>query len=405
MTYDTARYGSSYDYRVDNRLAKDQGARWDELRNECPVRLNDTATSRRVWLLMGYEDVRSAFQDWETFSSRSLEAWESDEMIASKKPWIPVEIDPPLHTEYRSLVSPFFTPRAITDLAAGIREQCAALIDELAGRGRIEFIADVGKVFPTRVFMNIMGLPVEKSDEMLAWIDTLMHTSPTEDPDYKIRYGVRTEIFGFLGDLLAQRRRQPKDDILTAIVSTELPSGRLLSGEEALSMTFLLYMAGLDTVAAALAYIFRYLAERPDVRRKLISQDVSARDVAEELLRTHSVINTGRVVMKDVEFAGCPMRQGDRVILSTAAANRDPAEFGDNAAEIKIGRRPNRHIGFGAGVHRCLGSHLARAELEIMIDEWHKRIPDYRIPAAETVVDLPGSVSALASLPLEWELR
>jgi cytochrome P450 len=403
VTYDITKYGSGYDYRVDGQLAKDQGSRWDELRNECPVRLNATATSRRVWLLMGYEDVRSAFQDWETFSSRSLEAWESDEMAANKKPWIPVEIDPPLHTEYRNVVSPFFTPRAVTDLKAGIRKQCAALIEELVSRGRVEFIADVGKVFPTRVFMNIMGLPVEKSDQMLAWIDTLMHTSAADDPDYTIRYGVRAEIFGFLGGLLERRRHQPKDDILTAIVTTKLPSGRLLTDEETLSMTFLLYMAGLDTVAAALAYTFRYLAERPDVRRKLICGDVSAREVAEELLRTHSIINTGRVVMNDVEFAGCPMRQGDRVILSTASANRDPGEFGEDAAEIRIGRRPNRHIGFGAGAHRCLGSHLARAELEIIIEEWHKRIPDYRIPPAETVVDLPGSVSALASLPLEWD--
>jgi cytochrome P450 len=280
MTYDVAKYGSDYDFRVDDQLAKDQGARWDELRDECPVRLNDTATNRRVWLLMGYEDVRSAFQDWEAFSSRSIEAWESEEMAANKKPWIPVEIDPPLHTEYRNLVSPFFTPRAVNERLAGVREQCATLVDELAGRGRVEFIADFAKVFPTRVFMHIMGLPVEKSDQMLAWIETLMHTTPAEDPDYKIRYGVRAEIFGFLGDLLDQRRREPKDDILTAIVTTALPSGRLMSDQEALSMTFLLYMAGLDTVASALAYIFHYLTEHPDIRRQLSSGDVAARDVA-----------------------------------------------------------------------------------------------------------------------------
>lgn len=402
MSYDVAKFGSSYDFRVDEQLAKEHGARWDELRDQCPVRLNETATNRRVWLLMGYEDVRSAFQDWEAFSSRSIEAWESEEMAANKKPWIPVEIDPPLHTEYRNLVAPFFTPRAVNERLAGVREQCAALVDELAGRRRVEFIADFAKVFPTRVFMHIMGLPVEKSAQMLAWIETLMHTTPADDPDYKIRYGVRAEIFGFLGNLLDQRRREPRDDILTAVVTTELSSGRRLSSEEALSMTFLLYMAGLDTVASALAYIFRYLAERPDVREQLVRQDVSARDVAEELLRTHSVINTGRVVMKDVEFAGCPMQEGDRVVLSTSAANRDPAEFGEDAADILIGRRPNRHIAFGAGPHRCLGSHLARAELQIAIEEWHKRIPDFRIPPTEVVQDRPASVCGLVSLPLEW---
>lgn len=405
MTYDVEKYGWSYDFRMDPELTRNQGARWDELRNECPVRLNDTATSRRVWMLMGYEDVRSAFQDSETFSSSSVEAWESDEMVATKKPWIPVETDPPAHTEYRNLVSPFFTPRAVKDMTAGVREQCAALVGELAGRGKVEFVKDVGKVFPTRVFMRIMGLPVEKSDQMLEWIEILMHTSPADDPDYKIRHGVRGEIFGFLGDLLEQRRQKPEDDILTAIVTTELPSGRLMTNEEALSMTFLLYMAGLDTVAAAMAYVFRYLAQHPEVRRQVIDGEVAARDVAEEILRTHSVINTGRVVTKDVEFAGCPMRKGDRVVLSTAAANRDPAEFGDDAAEIRIGRRPNRHIAFGAGPHRCLGSHLARTELEIVIDEWHKRIPDYRIPETATLHDRAASVSGLDALPLEWDVR
>lgn len=403
MVYDLAKYGSDYDYRTDSELARDQGHRWDELRNECPVRLNDTVTPRRVWLLMGYEDVRAAFQDWETFSSSSLEAWESDEMIAVKKPWIPTEIDPPLHTEYRSLIADFFVPRAINDRSDDIRKWCAELVDELAPRGKAEFVHDFGKVFPTRIFMRIMGLPVEKSDQMLEWVDTLIHTNPADDPDYKIRHGVRAEIFGFLGELLDQRRREPQDDILTTIVTKELASGRLMTQQEALSMCFLLYMGGLDTVAASLSYIFQYLAGRPDVRHQIIDGTVSARDVAEELLRTNSIVNTGRVVTKDVEFAGCPMKKGDRLVLATSAANRDPGEFGDDAAEIEIGRRPNRHIAFGAGPHRCLGSHLARAELTIAIEEWHKRIPDYRIPEGAAVVDHPGSICTLLSLPLEWD--
>lgn len=405
MVYDLARYGSDYDYRVDEQLAKDQGRRWDELRSQCPVRLNDTATPRRIWLLMGYDDVRSAFQDWETFSSRSIEVWETDEMIAVKNPWIPTEIDPPLHTEYRSLIADYFVPRAVNDRENDVRKFCAELVAELAPHGGAEFVRDFGKVYPTRIFMHLMGLPVEKSEQMLEWVDTLIHTNPADDPGYKIRHGVRGEIFGFLGDLLEQRRRVPKDDILTTIVTKQLTSGRLMTQQEALSMTFLLYMGGLDTVAASLSYIFRYLADHPDVRHRVISGEVAARDVAEELLRTNSIVNPGRVVMKDIEFAGCPMKAGDRVILGTPAANRDPAEFGADAADIEIGRRPNRHIAFGAGVHRCLGSHLARLELTIAIEEWHKLIPDYRIPAGAVVADHPGSICTLKSLPLEWDVH
>lgn len=402
MAHSGSTYSEFGDFRADEAMRENQSARWDELRAECPVRLHTTATEKSMWYLLAYDDVRTAFQDPETFSSSAVEPWEPEELHALRPPWIPIEIDPPLHTDYRALVSPFFTPRAVANMTAGIREQCAQLIEDLAGNGHIEFITDFAKVFPTKVFMRLMGLPVEESDRMLRWIETLMHTEPTSDPDYQIRLRAQMETYEFLGALLDERRREPQQDILTAIVSTELPDRRLMTQDEALSMTFLLYMAGLDTVAAALAYIFAYLARHDGVRHELAAGEIKATDVAEELLRTHSIVNTGRVVTKDVEFAGCPMRTGDRVILSTAAANRDPNEF-HTAGEIQIGRRPNRHIAFGAGPHRCLGSHLARVELETVLEEWHKRIPDYRIPDGVVLEDRPNSVSGLASLPLEWE--
>jgi len=397
-----ATFAEPFDFRIDEQMRVGQAARWDELREQCPVHLTTTTAQRPVWYLLGYNDVHAAFQDWETFSSTSIQPWETEETRAGEPPWIPVEIDPPLHTQYRALVSPFFSPRAVADMAPAIREQCAGLIDSLHAKGRIEFVGDFAKVFPTRVFMRIMGLPVERSEWILHSIDTLMHTDSADDPDGQIRQGVSNDIYGFLGALLDERRREPQHDIITAIVTTPLSTGRLVSQQEALSMTFLLYMAGLDTVAAALAYMFAYLAGHGLVRSQLTAGQLKANDVAEELLRTHSLINTGRVVTRDIEFAGCPMRKGDRVLLSTAAANRDPVEFG-SATDIEVGRRPNRHLAFGAGPHRCLGSHLARIELKIALEEWHRRIPHYRIPDGVPLEDQPGSVSTLKALPLQWD--
>lgn len=405
---ETAPTGSTcettFDHRTDEAIREDQYARWDELRDACPVQVNRTSAPRPVWYVLGYDEALSAFQDWETFSSDSVEAFEPDEAYEKKKRWIPVEIDPPMHTEYRSLISSHFGPKAIADRADDIRALACDLIDALAPKGRIEFVAEFAKDLPTRVFLDIMGMPVDDAPMLLAWIDSLMHTKPEDDPDYAIRIGVRKKVMGYLAGMLAERRANPRDDLMSVIVTGELKSGRPMTDDEALSMTFQLWMAGLDTVANALGYTFRHLADHPEQRALVVDGTVSPRDVTEEMLRARSVVNTSRVVKADTELGGCPIKAGDRVVLSTAAANRDRHEFED-ADQIVFGRTPNRHIAFGAGRHRCLGSHLARLELEIVIEEWHKRIPDYRIPGDATVIDHVGSVSGLVSLPLEWDVR
>ncbi|MCZ0913052.1 MULTISPECIES: cytochrome P450 [Gordonia] len=365
--------------------------------------MNRTAAPRPVWYVLGYHEVLEAFQDWETFSSTSLEAFESDEAFETKKRWIPVEIDPPMHTEYRALISSHFGPKAIADRADDIRRLACGLIDALADKGRIEFVADFAKDLPTRIFLDIMGLPIDDAPMLLDWIDVIMHTKTEDDPDFSVRTGVRRKVMGYLAGMITARREEPQDDLISVIVNEPLKSARPMSDEEALSMLFQLWMAGLDTVASALAYIFHYLAEHPDQRALVVDGTVTPREVSEEMLRARSVVNTGRVVTTDTELGGCPIKAGDRVILSTAAANRDSREFED-ADKIVFGRNPNRHIAFGAGRHRCLGSHLARLELEIVIEEWHKRIPNYRVPSDAVIEDHVAQVSGMTSLTLEWDV-
>ncbi len=396
-------YDTTFDHRTDEAARADQFGRWDELRNACPVQVNRTSAPRPVWYVLGYDEALTAFQDWETFSSDSVEAFEPDEAYEKKKRWIPVEIDPPMHTEYRALISSHFGPKAIAERADDIRRLACDLIDALASKGRTEFVAEFAKDLPTRVFLDIMGMPVDDAPMLLAWIDSLMHTKPEDDPDFAIRLGVRKKVMGYLAGMLAERRTDPHDDLMSIIVTEPLKSGRPMNDEEALSMTFQLWMAGLDTVANALGYTFRYLAAHPEQRALIVDGTVTPREVSEEMLRARSVVNTSRVVKSDTELGGCPIKAGDRVVLSTAAANRDRDEFED-AEEIVFGRSPNRHIAFGAGRHRCLGSHLARLELEIVIEEWHNRIPDYRVPGDATIEDHVGSVSGLTALPLEWDI-
>ncbi|MBD0862491.1 cytochrome P450 [Gordonia sp. zg691] len=399
----TDDHETTFDHRTDETIRADQFGRWDELRDRCPMQVNRTAAPRPVWYALGYDEVLTAFQDWETFSSDSLEAFEPDEAYEKKTRWIPVEIDPPMHTEYRALISSHFGPKAIAARADSIRDLACGLIDALAAKGQIEFVSEFAKDLPTRIFLDIMGMPIDDAPMLLAWIDSLMHTKPEDDPDFAIRLGVRRKVMGYLAGIIASRRAEPRDDLITIIVSEPLKSGRTMTDEEALSMTFQLWMAGLDTVANALGYTFRYLAAHPEQRALIVDGTVNPREVTEEMLRVRSVVNTSRVVTADTELGGCPVKAGDRVILSTAAANRDRTEFED-ADQVVFGRSPNRHIAFGAGRHRCLGSHLARLELEIVIEEWHKRIPDYRVPGDAIITDHVGSVSGLTALPLEWDV-
>jgi cytochrome P450 len=227
-----------------------------------------------------------------------------------------------------------------------------------------------------------------------------MRTPPESDPDGEIRAGFMLSIAGYLGELLAARRAERRDDIISYLVGCSV-DGRPLTDAELMEMCFLLYMAGLDTVAGMIGFMFWHLAEHPDHRRALVADESLIPDAVEEFLRYYSIVNTSRVVTRDADFGGCPMKAGDRAVLPTAAANRDPRAFTDADAFV-IDRRPNRHIAFGAGPHRCLGSHLARLELRVALEEWHRRIPEYGIADGATVRQDVSGVSVVENLPLVW---
>jgi cytochrome P450 len=202
--------------------------------------------------------------------------------------------------------------------------------------------------------------------------------------------------------VISERRRAPADDIISVLLGSEV-DGRLMNDEEVLDTCFLLFMAGLDTVTASLGFMFKFLAENPEHRRQLVEDPSIAPAAVEELVRVHAVVNPTRTVIQDTELCGVRLRKGQRILLSTALATRDPDAYGD-ALTVRFDRKPNNHIAFGAGPHRCLGSHLARKELQIALVEWHRRIPDYRVAAAPTIKAHAGGVLGIDVLPLEWDI-
>ena len=256
-----------------------------------------------------------------------------------------------------------------------------------------------------------MGTPAEGAEEFLAWMNTMaraqtaMETGADLTPEMMTEAGAVTgKLMDYMSAVVEERRAEPRDDIVSYLLTCEV-DGRPLSDDELRTMLFLLYVAGLDTVAGELGYAFLHLAEHPEHRQMITEEPETIPAFLEEVLRMNAIVTTARLVTADTEFAGCPMKKGDRLVLPTAAANLDPAEF-DEPLTFVADRPANRHITFGAGPHRCLGSHLARLELRVAMEEWHRRIPDYRIADGAVVEHrVAGGVGGLRGLPLVWAVQ
>ena len=367
-----------------------------EMRSKCPVHRMPLINAP---MIARFEDVMWALRHPEIFSS------EMDVQIAlgTERPMIPQQIDPPSQTRYRKLLDPCFSHKRMTAIAPRIREQANALIDEFIDQGECEFDAAFAIPMPCIAFLDMMGLPHSDLDLFLELKNNIIRPQnnlPEGADPTELRAETGKRIYEYFGPLLTERRANPTDDLLGYIVTAEIGGDRL-SQTEMLDICFLLILAGLDTVTATLGCNIAYLAENPDQRRKIVEDPSMIEGAVEELMRWETPVTAvPRVLKKDVTLHGLEMKQGELVTLLLGAANTDDDAFED-AQTVDFARPSNRHIAFGAGAHRCLGSHLARMELMVAMEEWHKRIPEYRIKEGEVPRFSPGIREALY-LPLTW---
>jgi cytochrome P450 len=347
------------------------------------------------WVLTKAADIRAALQAPELFSSALTGI---PAQPAREEKLYPLELDPPEHRPHRQVLAPYFAPKAVAAKAAVVGHVCTDLLEQLVPRGECEFIADFAQPFPTTIFTGMLGLPVSESKQFVEWNSVLLHGFG--DPAQRAAAAV--EINAYLRDLIDQRAGDSRDDLVSQLLATTI-EGRPVTQEAVQNFTFLLFVAGLDTVTAALAFAFRFLAEHPDHRRQLVDESDVVAGAVEELLRVFSFVNMGRTVVDDVEFAGVQMKAGDRLLASTTLAAMDPDEFHDPLV-VDFRRRANRHLAFGAGPHRCAGSHLAREELRTAITEFHRRIPNYEAVGVETTRMHGGGSMGMDHLNLRWPI-
>jgi cytochrome P450 len=354
-----------------------------------PVAHQDRGT-RGAWVLTKAEDIRYVLQNAELFSSaqqpRSQTGGESWRLI-------PLEVDPPEHGDYRRLLNPLFSPKAVRLQEEAIRNWAIELTEGLADKRQCDFVAEYCELYPVGIFLDLLGLPRSDLQRFRAWANTVVH-------DRAGRGQAMVEIKEFLRGVLADRIENPGEDLVSTVAQFKI-GDRPLTEEEMLGIVVMLFIGGLDTVVSSLSFQFRWLAENVDQQNRLRENYELLPDAVEELFRAFSIVTTGRIATQDTELAGVQIKKGDMIEAATMLSTRDPDEF-ENPHEIDLTRSPNRHNAFSFGPHRCLGSHLARLEVTIAIKEWLKRVPEFTVQPGAKINILGGGVWGLDSLPLQW---
>jgi cytochrome P450 len=341
--------------------------------------------------------VDDVFRDPATFSSAGLV------QLGNVRPLIPLGVDPPDHLKYRKILDPLFAPRRMDAIEDDVTARVNRFIDAFIRRGSCNFTTELAIPFPSAVFLGLMGLPWDELPTLLRLKDGIMRAGgPNTTAEERIRLQAQTgqEIYAYFDAILDDRAGQPRRDILSEFLRVEVDGDRL-SREEVLDICFLFLIAGLDTVTDSLSCFFAYLSQHPAHRRQLVEQPNLIPAAVEELLRWETPVpGTARAAKAEALVDGYPIRAGSVVFASIGAANVDPAVF-DDPDQVRFDRTENRHLAFGGGIHRCLGSHLARRELRVALREWHRRIPEYSLKPG---IDLhyPPGLRLVENLELTW---
>jgi cytochrome P450 len=323
--------------------------------------------------------------------------------MGNVRPLIPISIDGPEHAFYRRALEPLFAPSRMEEYRPMLVARMNELIDQVEDKGECDYVDSIAKPFPSTVFLSLLGMPLEDLPDLLAMKNGIMHPHEhTSDPAeiVRVQTNAAQTIYDYYSAAIEERVRSPRQDILTELINLDA-AGRNLTREELLDVCFNLMMAGLDTVTGALGCCMAFIAEHPAHRAQIVENPRIIPDAVEELMRWESPVNgLFRRATVDSELLGCPVRKGDAVNASLGAANLDPHEF-PNPMVVDFARRPNRHLAFGKGMHRCLGSHLARRQLRVAIQEWHARVPEYElVPGQELRYGSPTRM--VHSLRLRW---
>jgi cytochrome P450 len=372
---------------------------WDELRTRCPVAHSDRYGG--TWLPVRHEDVAAVAYDTEHFTSRSVVVSEvrpgPDDLPAPIGLAPPITSDPPFHALARRLLLPAFSPKPIEALEPFTRELCVELLDATAGKPQIDAAVDYAQHIPLRVIVRMLGFPQEDADVFRRFIRMVLEDvdQSAEERQAVVDEG---ELDVYMDARIAEHLADPQDDLTSFLLNAEL-DGNKLDPDHVRGTMVLLMIAGIDTTWSAIGASLWHLAQSPADRQRLAGEPELMATAVEEFLRAYAPVTMARLVAKDFDFQGRSMKEGDWLLLPFPAANRDPESFAD-ADKVQIDRAENRHAAFGLGIHRCIGSNLARMELRVALEEWIKRYPDFELADPTKVTWSAGQVRGPRTIPV-----
>ncbi|WP_069268786.1 cytochrome P450 [Paraburkholderia nodosa] len=343
------------------------------------------------WIATRGEDIEAMQKDHTRFSHQSVNIPPLNESRL-----VPLELDPPEHTAYRNLITPAFLPQAIASLESDVRSLAIELIEKIAPRGECEFVSEFSKILPIVIFLRLADLPLSDREQLLEWAEWAVRGNLDERIESQHRLG------GYIATWVEKRKAQAGGDLVSLIVNAQI-DGKPISPERMFGMFIVVLFGGLDTVASLMGFIARFLAENPAHRRQLIENPELMVSSVDELIRRFGVANTARLITQDMEYKGVQFKKGDQIQLPNSLFGLDDRKF-SNPLAVDLTRKPVMHAAFGNGPHRCPGSFLARTEIKVFLQEWLKRIPDFRICEGDKPRCGSGSVNGMLYLPLAWDV-
>lgn len=395
-------WATDYDV-MDPDYNSDPGPIWKDLRERCPI-----AHSTRwggSWMPTRYEDVRDMARAVPTLSSRAPgvipPSPEMREILIQEVKEFgaelpPISADPPLHKPFKQLILPLFSPKAVETYRPFTEKLANNLIDQIIDNGTVaDGAVDYAQQLPPRVIAYIIGIDETRADEFTEWVRGILEQGQA-NPEIRLKY--RRIIRDYFQEMIAERRRNPRDDAISKLMEAKI-EGESLSDYTIIGVCFLLLVAGIDTTWSSIGSALFHFGTKTDHRNRMYAEPELFPTAIEELLRFYSPVKMARRVLEPVAFGGVEMQPGDKVIMNFPAANRDPEVF-ENPDEVMLDREQNRHIAFGVGIHRCAGSNLARMEMDVALRTWFNRIKDFEVIQPEKVIWSGGQVRGPRVMPM-----
>jgi len=371
---------------------------WNEVRAECPIAR--TERYGRAFMPLTMDAVSQVAKDTENFSSEWVSVSAPD---SPRHKGPPITSDPPEHHEHRRFLLPAFNPKVINQMEDEMRTFCRQLISNLDGLDVADAAEDYAQHIPVHGICQIVGVPEKDADLFRDWIYRNFQLSPR---DGAVRAQVFTEMTEYITAFLADRRANPQDDLGTQVAHAET-NGEPVDWDHKIGYMRLLIIAGIDTTWSAIGSGLWHFGQHPGEVERLVSvdnDDLLWQTATEEVLRYYAPVTMARKVIGETTVAGCPVQPGDQMLLTFPAANHDPAAF-ENPEAFRIDRKRNRHVAFGLGIHRCVGSNLARLELTIALQEWLRAFPDFRLDTTQETSWANGQIRGPRNVPVRLNRR